>query len=598
MYEKFFHFSELPFNLTPDPRFFFFSKKHEEAFEHILFGIKQRRGFIVISGEVGIGKTTLCRLLLDRLDKIDSRLKTALIFNPSLTTIELLQAINRDYGIKHQSSSKGELVSELNSFLLRELSLGGNALLIIDEAQNLSTECMEEIRMLSNLETEKEKLIQILLVGQPELQAKLGLQELRQLNQRITLRYHIQPLDLEETRAYIGYRLKVAGGQDRVLFTPKALERIYQASSGIPRLINAICDKALLAAFVDEARVVNENCVSKALPELAVTPARQRRRSFGEALNRRKPLFSKAGVLTIGVLLVLGLGLGWVQDRMGREAFGPRAGSSMGDATHPFPSPPQEVSLPVAEPSDPTFVGPVPLADGQARNEITPDAATVGFDADGVYRVQDPTVTKSAALLTLMKLWGVEPPEQPDRLSADLSPFLEDQDLQIYTFNPDLKRLRTFDYPCLISGRWDSGTEISYLVLTGLTDTEATVLDPLQGRRGLSLDRLQDLWGDEAILLWKTLPGVILPVEERGSKSDSRASVRAVQEALKTQGLYRGKVDGKMGPKTRRAVRLFQQKWGLEEDGIFGIESHLVLSKTVSSQTSAVGALSLKTGTL
>lgn len=581
MYEKFFQFSEPPFNLTPDPRFFFFSKKHEEAFEHILFGVKQRKGFIVITGEVGTGKTTLCRLLLDRLDQIDKKVKTAMIFNPSLTTVELLGAINQDFGLKHPSSSKGELVAELNRFLLRELGQGGNALLIIDEAQNLSTECMEEIRMLSNLETEKEKLLQILMVGQPELRKKLGLQELRQLNQRITLRYHIEPLDLSETRAYIGYRLKVAGGQDRVLFTPKAIERVYQVSTGVPRLINAICDKALLAAFVTEAKIVNEDCVSQAVPELAV-------KELGpEARNHRKPAFSKAGVLTIGSLLVLGLGLGWVQMRLGHYPMIPPVRRSASDPAF------------LADPGSANVSGSSPSAPQADPAQVVP----LGFDTEGVYRVHDPAATESAALLTLMKLWGIDPPEAENIPVEDLTKMdgyqlLQAYGLRTYTLSPDFKRLRIFDYPCLLSGHWGEGTDTSFLVLTGLTDTEATVLDPLRGRKNLSLEMLQSLWGDQAVLVWKALPGVVIPARGRESASGGKGTVRTLQEALKTEGFYKGKVDGRMGPKTRQAVRLFQERWGLEIDGIFGIESHLVLSKSALGGLPPMGVPSLKAATL
>ncbi|HLB95035.1 MAG TPA: peptidoglycan-binding protein, partial [Nitrospiria bacterium] len=194
------------------------------------------------------------------------------------------------------------------------------------------------------------------------------------------------------------------------------------------------------------------------------------------------------------------------------------------------------------------------------------------------------------------KLWGIDPPEAENIPVEDLTKrdgyqLLQAHSLRTYTVSPDLKRLRIFDYPCLLSGHWGEGTDTSFLVLTGLTDTEATVLDPLRGRKNLSLEMLQSLWGDPAVLVWKAVPGVVIPARGR----EGQGTVRTLQEALKTQGLYKGKVDGRMGPKTKQAVRLFQERWGLESDGIFGIESHLVLSRSLAI---SIGAPSLKAPTL
>ena len=265
MYLKYFDLAEQPFNMTPDPRFFYFSKKHEDALSNLLFGISERKGFITITGEIGTGKTTLCRLLLNRLDK---KVKTSLIFNPNLTTIELLQAINQDFGIESKSISKKELVDALNAFLLGVLKRGDNAVLIIDEAQNLTPECLEEVRMLSNLETDRDKLLQIILVGQPELRKKLELERLKQLNQRIALRYHLEPFDQKEAKAYIMHRLKIAGGDDKVFFTQQAFDKAHEFSQGTPRLINLLCDKALLAAFVADTKTVSNQIVDAAIKEL------------------------------------------------------------------------------------------------------------------------------------------------------------------------------------------------------------------------------------------------------------------------------------------------------------------------------------------
>lgn len=264
MYKEFYNFQEHPFNVTPDPSFYFSSAHHSEAFSHLIYGIEQRKGILVITGEIGTGKTTLCRTLLGQLN---GQTKSALILNPNFSEVQLLQLIVRDLGIETKQKTKFGLISALNEFLLEENIRGHNIVLIIDEAQNLKVRQLEQIRLLSNLETEKEKLLQIILVGQPELMDKLKLSALRQLNQRVTVRYHMQPLEKEELERYVRHRIKVAGPESEVSFSPEAFERIYQHSGGTPRLINIICDRALLAGFVRETFLIDDKIVEHCLKE-------------------------------------------------------------------------------------------------------------------------------------------------------------------------------------------------------------------------------------------------------------------------------------------------------------------------------------------
>ncbi|MBI5643924.1 MAG: AAA family ATPase [Deltaproteobacteria bacterium] len=265
MYEKFFYLKEKPFHITPDPKFLYLSKKHSEAIDILSFGIKERKGFILLTGEVGTGKTTVCRALLEKMPKNTG---TALILNPVLSEHDLIKTITADFGIKVESGSVKEHLDRLNEFLLKKASSGGTSVVIIDEAQNLNTATLEMIRLLSNLETEKEKLLQIILVGQPELRDKLGLPELRQLNQRIIVRYHLNPLDGAETKAYIQNRLTVAGGTGNIDFKDQALSLVFDKSHGIPRMINIICDRALTAAFIAEKRVIDIQILRSALEDL------------------------------------------------------------------------------------------------------------------------------------------------------------------------------------------------------------------------------------------------------------------------------------------------------------------------------------------
>ncbi|MBI1882933.1 MAG: AAA family ATPase [Chlamydiae bacterium] len=268
MYHSFYGLKENPFNITPDPHFFFFSRQHQEALSALTYGIEARKGFIEITGEVGSGKTTLCRRLLSSLEEKKRGTKTALILNPQLSDLQMLRTIVEDFGIVPKAYNKKDLFDALNRFLLEELSHGNNVVLIIDESQNLRPAILEQIRMLSNLETDKEKLLQIVLVGQPELHEMLLRPALRQLRQRISIRYHLKPFDLPETASYIQHRLSVAGAKDVLQFNTEALGLIFEHSGGIPRLINIVCDHTLLAGYVAQKYEMDADLVEQAIAEL------------------------------------------------------------------------------------------------------------------------------------------------------------------------------------------------------------------------------------------------------------------------------------------------------------------------------------------
>lgn len=265
MYQQYYGFYESPFNITPDPRFLFFSGRHQEAFDHLIFGIRERKGFIQITGEVGTGKTTLCRALLDELGE---GFRTALILNPCVTGPQLLRSVLTEFGLTASRNDRVVWLETLNRFLLEQVDAQQNVVLLIDEAQDLSAELMEQIRLLSNLETDRQKLLQIVLIGQPELREMLDDPGLRQLRQRITIRYHLTPLDAAETQQYIFHRLRVAGGNGRPTFSKSALKSIYRYSAGIPRLINAVCDKALLCGYVEGQDHLKGRHLRRAIREL------------------------------------------------------------------------------------------------------------------------------------------------------------------------------------------------------------------------------------------------------------------------------------------------------------------------------------------
>ena len=265
MYTEYYGLKENPFNVTSDPEYLYMSKHHKEAYSHLIYGIKERKGFIEITGEIGTGKTTLCRALLK---EISGNIKTALILNPTLSEFQLLQSILEDLGLQVKVRNKFSLLKTLNDFLIKELAHGNNVVLIIDEAQNLRGKLLEHIRLLSNLETDKEKLIQIILVGQPQLKKRLDCDDLVQLRQRIAIRYHILPLDKDEVKDYIYHRLKIAGCKKDVFFTDSAINQLYSYTLGTPRLINVVCDKVLLTGFVQDTVHFDVDIVKKAINEI------------------------------------------------------------------------------------------------------------------------------------------------------------------------------------------------------------------------------------------------------------------------------------------------------------------------------------------
>ncbi len=290
MYLEHFGLKDVPFSIAPDPRYLYMSEGHREALAHLLYGMSSDGGFVLLTGEVGTGKTTVCRCLLE---KVPQDTEIAFILNPKLTAAELLAAVCDEFGIGHTEGSESikVLVDRINAYLLAACESGKRAVLIIEEAQNLSAEVLEQLRLLTNLETNRRKLLQIILLGQPELREMLGRAELRQLGQRITARYHLGPLSRKETAAYILHRLGIAGCTAE-LFPGSVVKKIFGLSGGIPRLINVICDRALLGAFVEGKSTVDRHTLSRAAHE-----------ALGK---RRQPLGQAAyGWAAAGVMLVV-----------------------------------------------------------------------------------------------------------------------------------------------------------------------------------------------------------------------------------------------------------------------------------------------------
>jgi len=284
MYLDFFALHRRPFTAAPDPSFFYPSDKHKEALACILYAIEQRKGFALITGEVGAGKTTICRAALLR---FEGPTETAVVTNTYITPKQLIEAVCDELGLDTRGFSKFRMVQRLNDFLIERYAQNIRVVLIIDEAQNLDKRTLEEVRLLGNLETDEDKLLQVILVGQPELRRKISSPELRQLNQRIAVKFHLYPLTLEEGCDYIDHRLRVAGSNGREIFAAEAMQNVHEYAGGVPRIINLVCDHALLQAYVSDERLVTGETVRTVIREIEgyyMGPERENRRMIADPL--------------------------------------------------------------------------------------------------------------------------------------------------------------------------------------------------------------------------------------------------------------------------------------------------------------------------
>jgi general secretion pathway protein A len=533
---------------------------------------------MMITGEVGTGKTTLCRALLGQLDQTVHR---ALLLSSNFDRDELLRLIVADFGLSRSDGGRVEGLEGLNQFLVESLARGENAVLVIDEAQNLPDSTLEEIRLISNLETEREKLIQIILVGQPELREKLARPNLRQLDQRIAVKYHLRPLSRKETGDYIRHRIKVASvGSAPDLFSAAAIRAIFRGSGGYPRLINTLCDRSLLEAFRARAKLVGREHVRASLKsfEADLRPVRRSRMWWG---------------LAVAVASLAGILLGrWGIERQGEDESAKESPPPV-MAARPLPppvAPPPAETPPVAPPPVETLPvkTPLPPAALPMKDPSTPVASVGDEKKRGIVRAADPDDTLTAALATLFHLWEMDYLSEESRtwkivnVNSDLLKVFfremgiaEQYGVDFYSLKPELEKVRTLGLPCLFGYREPSGSGAHhYAVLAGLKGTEAIVYDPLSGRRVVPTAGLFDGIDGPIFYLLKGKGDMgALRSGKRGSE------VMALQEELQEAGFFRGSPDGVFGPGTERAVRALQRRHGVEEDGVVGIETRLILSR-------------------
>jgi len=532
MYTGFYGLREKPFSLAPDPRYLFLSASHREALAHLLYGIEEGEGFIEVIGQVGTGKTTLCRTLLDR---IGSDAEIAYIFNPSPSEVELLAAINREFGLPTGARTRTDLLDSLNQFLLEKNASGRRVLLVIDEAQNLDPAVLEQVRLLSNLETDRAKLLQIVLIGQPELEENLSRSDLRQLRQRITVRWSLKPLSRPEVGEYVEHRLRVAGLADPRLFKPGALRALTRASRGIPRLINALADRALLAGYTEGHREIDARLVRKAARELPATELG----GFRDATGLRRAVAL--------ALVVAGLFAGFLA-----TAFRPHTRAVPAAAVTPAVAP-ASVSL------------------------APPYGASLPSRIDGL----STNASAADALEALLGAWGYRQP-----VGGELDPNLFPDavrsvaPLLVLATHGTPEMLSALDLPAILELEPRAG-EHRYVAVIGMDDAGRAHLGMASDELELDRSELQRLWTGRVFYLWTNFESV--PALSPGMKG---AAVRWLQARLTELGyLKSGDATGEYDELTGKAVKAFQAASSLTGTGEVGPETLIALYQALDYTT-------------
>ena len=563
MYRAFFGLGEKPFAITPDPRYLYLSARHAEALAHLVYGINDAGGFIQLTGEVGTGKTTTIRSLLSRAPK---NAEIALIINPRMSSIEFLQTICEELGIGLPDVAENntkELVDLLNRYLLRAHAEGHRVVLIVDEAQNLHPDVLEQVRLLTNLETESQKLLQIILIGQPELRELLGRNDLRQLAQRITARYHLAPLTAEETAAYVRHRLRVAGATSDI-FGDSALREVYRISGGVPRVINVICDRALLGAYTNDQHEVTQALVRQAGSEV-----------FSQKLA--SPWLAPLVTTLVLVSLTASALAIWKLGPWNRES------AAQPDTAAAAPAAPTSAAAPAA-PAAPAATAAAPSAAAPSTAAVQ----TVASDRAGGPLVSGPVVTSLATLLkrpnlpdgsdaalnTLLKLWGAQP------AASDACSAASSQKFECVSLRSTLAQLRELNRPAVLVLS-DEGRRTHQMVLTQLDDEHAWLRIGAQDFY-VGIADLSRYWFGDLVLLWRP-PAATINRMVRGSRGP------AVQQ-LRVRLLRWGGVLDTAAPLSnvfdedlQQRVEQFQLAHHLTADGTAGLDTQLLLDSVLAA---------------
>ncbi|AOY58021.1 ExeA family protein [Desulfococcus multivorans] len=614
MYEKFFGFKERPFQLVPNPAYLFLSQSHEDVLAHLTYAVSQGDGFVEITGEVGTGKTTLCRAFLGSLEE---GAEVAYIFNPMLNAVQLLKTINEEFGIDSAADSAKDLIDGLNRFLIEKKRQAKPVLLLIDEAQNLNTGVLEQLRLLSNLETDTSKLLQIILVGQPELRDVLDSYELRQLRQRITLSCHLKPLTLKETGDYVRHRVQIAAQKPGVKFSRNALKAIYRYSRGIPRLVNIVADRALLTAYGLGRRNITGRITAAAIQEISSRGGHETRwgwkrwtwvsavlvcvalsavafhlnKPFDMPIERRlftlEDVGEKAGANPATAVTATQRDTDAApRGKSAGETFGParlpaalRAMPSSAGPNLTIPETKRRKTLdadPTVRPDAPT---PLPTgaesttASESAVVETEPFQKTPAQDIAGILAATDRTTSRQQALEAVLTQWEAD---------TDLHPALEEIDdaelffrlaaaekgLSLHTLDPNLNvgLIRRLNLPVIFECRSPAAKEAVFLSLIRIAGDDTMEFTNGAHTASGRWDQLRIYWTRTAYIPWKNLKGLtgVIPFDA------PEASVTALKMILRDIGYKDILITPAFDEATETAVREFQARHGLPVDGIVG----------------------------
>jgi general secretion pathway protein A len=569
MYNAYFGFREKPFKLVPNPEYLFLSKSHEEALAHLNYAISQGDGFVEITGEVGTGKTTLCRAFLESLD---DQTVAAYIFNPKLGPKQLIRSINDEFGIQYNADDTKDLIDKLNRFLIQKKSERKKVLILIDEAQNLTKTVLEQLRLLSNLETSKEKLLQIILVGQPELAAMLDSHDLRQIGQRISLRYQILPLSIKETQEYVQYRLNIASQKRSPLFEPAAIRQIYAYSRGIPRLINIACDRALLTAFSMNQCKVTGRVAKAALSEMA---QHGRARPAGLMDGRKALAF---------FLLLCAIAAAWLYYTPLRDSVSTRF-----KAAPPATSGAPSAEVPAAAVASAHLPSESASTNTAARDAFpgrppsalageTIAATDTGKRLAALLTHIDGRASRLTALKETLETWGssVEPKPYLEAVDDDatfLNLSAKAAGYLIQRIEADLMVLRNLNMPAILEFRTGAKRPPAYLAFIAVIGDKMVLKGPGETAIETDRDEIDQSWTGVAYLPWKnflslagTIPG--------NAPADSVVALKMLLRELGNKSLPLNK---EYDATTQKTIEQIQGKYGLPVDGVVGPLTKIVL---------------------
>jgi len=581
VYRDYYGFSEKPFDLTPDPKYLYLSPKHKEVLAHLVYGLQENNGFLKIIGEVGTGKTMLCRSFLQELR---ADFSIAYVFNPAINELELLQTINSELGLPSETNSKKKLVDTLNVFLLNERKKGHRVVVIIDEAQALQVEVLDQLRLLSNLETETEKLIQIVLIGQPELDQLLKKSELRQLHQRITISWELLPLNRDETRGYIQHRINVALGKGRVQFARSAVELIFKYSHGIPRMINVLADRSLLIAYTMNTKKITPKIVRPAVKDVGgLNPLPTWINTLWKSIL--------PGLLALSILL---FGANhfmlpdFNKDNREEKDINLLIKENPIIPNNHISSKPLVSIIDLPQAGLLTLKKPGPIkpdhevnAPGQSLKTEFLKARRIPSIKPLVISQQDKLVTYLASLSLnesrleatnwVLKKWNIDIASYQNKGESLLQSIAEEQKLLAYDLNANFDKLAILNYPAILEIALPNAQGTKYLSLVSIKGEDGIFgsVDQIE----MPLKTIELMWTHKAIILWKnfeTLP------EYFGTGFKGKQAVW-LQKNLRLLGFFKGREAPSYGSSTQLSVAKFQRKHHIKDDGQFGTESKIML---------------------